>query len=309
MNILLSSGASNFVRGVDTSFAVILGISLFFLIGITGVMIYFVIRYRKRHHPEASQIRGNNKLEIIWTVIPTLLVLVMFWYGWTGYRPMRNIPADAIPIKVTAQMWSWNFEYANGKVSDSLVVPLNQAVKLDLFSRDVLHSLYIPAFRIKEDVVPGKNNKMWFIGQEEGSYDILCAEYCGLRHAYMLSKVVVIPEQEYYEWLADTTSVGGDEHPGLTVIKTNACISCHSLDGSRLVGPSFRGIWGRREQVVNPEGEEITVTVDGDYIRRAIYEPNAEVVKGYNKGLMISYKELISEEELTRLTEYLQTLQ
>ncbi len=143
-------------------------------------MIYFIIRFNKKRHPKAVDIHGNNWLELIWTVIPTILVLLMFWYGYIGYVPMKQVPDDAIEITVTGRMWSWTFEYDNGRKSDKLVVPHNKPVKLDLISRDVLHNLYIPAFRIKEDVVPGGDNFMWFIGQKKGSYDILCAEYCGL---------------------------------------------------------------------------------------------------------------------------------
>lgn len=300
------SNASNFVEGVDLSFAVILGMSVFFLVGITAVMIYFVIRYNRKRNPKATNIEGNNKLEILWTVIPTLLVLVMFYYGWLGYKPMRQIPDDAIPIKAYAQMWVWNFEYPNGKTSDTLVVPKDKPVKLELFSRDVLHSLYIPAFRIKEDVVPGRDNKMWFIGQELGDFDIFCAEYCGDRHSYMLSSVHVLPEEDYLTWLNDTTA--STDHPGLAVLKKNACLSCHSLDGTRLVGPSFKALWGRQEVVVTG-GQDREITVDEQYIKTSIYEPNADIVKGYNQGLMISYKELISEDEIGQIIEYLKTLQ
>jgi cytochrome c oxidase subunit 2 len=300
------SGASNFVEGVDLAFMIILGASIFFLITITIVMIYFVLRYRKSRNPEASQIHGNNRLEIIWTVIPTILVLVMFYYGWMGYKPMREVPDDAIPITVYGQMWSWSYEYENGKKSDRLVVPLDKAVKLDLISRDVLHSFYIPAFRIKEDVVPGFENYMWFIAQEEGTYDVFCAEYCGDRHAYMLSKVEVVPEAEYYAWL-DKSDIPEGEHPGLTILKQNACISCHSLDGSKLVGPTFQGIYGRVETVIEGDNE-YEITVDDDYIIKSIYEPNAQVVKGYNPGLMIPYQEQIDEEAMQHVIDYLKTL-
>jgi len=300
------SGASNFVEGVDLSFAIILGASIFFLVAITIVMIYFVFRYRKSRNPNASHIHGNNKLEIIWTVIPTILVLIMFYFGWMGYKPMREVPDDAIPIKVIGQMWSWSYEYQNGKISDKLVVPLNKAVRLDLVSRDVVHSFYIPAFRIKEDVVPGKDNYMWFIGQEEGSYDVFCAEYCGERHAYMLSTVEVIPETEYLAWL-DRSDVPEGEHPGLTIMKRNACISCHSLDGSKLIGPSFRGIYGRTEIVLEGDNE-VEITVDDDYIKQSMNEPNAQVVKGYAAGLMIPYGEQVSDEELEQIIEYMKTL-
>jgi cytochrome c oxidase subunit 2 len=298
------SNASNFVEGVDLSFAVILGISVFFLVAITAVMIWFVIRYNRKRNPKPGKVKENYTLEIVWTVIPTILVLIMFYYGWMGYKPMRSFPKDAIEVKAIAQMWSWNFEYPNGKVSDTLVIPKDKAVVLDLVSRDVLHSLYIPAFRVKEDVVPGRNNKMWFIGQELGDYNILCAEYCGDLHSYMLSKVYVLPEADYTEWYNAKST---DEHPGLQVLKKNACLSCHSLDGSKLIGPSFKGVWGINEIVVT-NGEEREITVDEEYIKKSIYEPNADIVKGYNQGLMISYKELITEDEIKDIIEYLKTL-
>ena len=298
------SNASNFVDGVDLSFAIILGASVFFLVAITAVMIWFVIKYNRKRHPIPGDVKENHKLEIIWTVIPTILVLIMFYYGWMGYKPMREFPKDSIEVKAIAQMWSWNFEYPNGKVSDTLVVPIDKAVTLDLISRDVLHSLYIPAFRIKEDVIPGVENKMWFIGQELGDYNILCAEYCGDRHSYMLSKVYVLPEADYTKWVNDKSST---EHPGLQVLKKNACLSCHSLDGSRIIGPSFKGIWGITETVVT-EGVERQITVDEAYIKKSIYDPNADITLGYNQGLMISYKDLVTEEEIADIIEYLKTL-
>src|SRR5210317_1455271 len=147
----MNSEASNFVAGVDQSFYIILGISAFFLVGITFTMIFFVIKYRKKKNPVATNIKGNNTLEIIWTVIPTILVLIMFYYGWIGYKPMREKPKNAITIEAHAQMWSWTFEYEDGRRNLELVVPINKPVILDLISHDVVHSLYIPAFRIKED--------------------------------------------------------------------------------------------------------------------------------------------------------------
>lgn len=299
-------GASNFVEGVDLTFIIILGASVVFLVGITAVMIYFAIRYNRKRNPKASQIEGHNTLEVVWTVIPTILVLIMFYFGWLGYSPMRKVPANAIPIKAYGQMWSWSFEYPNGKKSTELFVPLNMPVKLDLISRDVIHSLYIPAFRIKEDVVPGKNNYMWFTAQIEGEYDLFCAEYCGDRHSYMLSKVKVLPEAEYNSWLAQS-DIPADEHPGLTVMKQNGCIACHSLDGVKIVGPSFKGIYGHEVDVVT-NGQERKIVVDDEYIKNSIYEPNADVVKGFNPGLMISYKQTIKEEDIAKIIEYIREL-
>jgi cytochrome c oxidase subunit 2 len=300
------SGASNFVQGVDLTFIIILGISVFFLVSITAVMIYFVIRYSRKRNPKATNIEGNNTLEIVWTVIPLILVLVMFYFGWLGFRPMRNVPEGAIQVKAIGQMWSWMFEYENGKKSAELIVPLNKPVKLNLFSRDVIHSLYIPAFRIKEDVVPGKNNYMWFTAQQEGEYDIFCAEYCGTRHSYMLSKVRVLSEAEYNSWLAKSDIPAG-EHPGLTLMKQNACVTCHSQDGSKIIGPSFKGLFGRKEIVI-ADGIEKEVKVDEAYIKRSIYEPNVEVVKGFNPGLMVSFQKQLTDDDIRKIIDYMKGL-
>jgi cytochrome c oxidase subunit II len=300
------SGASNFVKGVDLSLYIVLGISLFFLVTITATMIYFVIRYRRKKNPKASQIHGNNTLEVVWTVIPTILVLIMFYFGWAGFSPMRKVPADAIPIKAMGQMWVWSFEYENGKKSSELVVPIDKAIRLDLDSRDVLHSLYIPAFRIKEDAVPGKGNWMWFRAQKLGDYDIFCAEYCGDRHSYMMSKVRVLPQAEYEAWLT-RSDIPADEPPGLTLMKQNACVTCHSLDGSKIVGPSFKGIYGHEVEVVTG-GQDRTVIVDDEYIKRSIQDPNADVVKGFNHGLMISYKQTLKDEDVAKIIDFIKTI-
>jgi len=297
---------SNFVKGVDTSLWVILGISAFFLIGITVTMVYFVIRYNKKRNPKATNIKENYKLEIIWTVIPTILVLIMFYFGWAGFKPMRNVPADAMVIKAHGQMWSWSFEYDDGRRSQNLVIPVDKAIKLELISHDVIHSLYIPAYRVKEDVVPGKDNWMWFKGLETGTYDIFCAEYCGQRHAYMLSKLEVLPQDEYETWYSEKLGVT-DDHPGLVILKQNACMSCHSTDGTILVGPTFKGLMDKTELVLT-NGIEREITVDELYIQRSIYEPNEDITKGFNQGLMISYKETINEDDIANIIEYLETL-
>lgn len=298
--------ASNFVEGVDLAFKVIFGISIFFLVGITSVMLYFVFRYRKSKHPKAVQFKDNNIMEVTWTVIPLILVLLMFYYGYVAFTPQRNVPKDAMPVTVISKMWAWSFEYEGGKESDVLVVPLNKPVKLNLTSLDVIHSLYIPAFRIKEDCVPGKDNYMWFIGQREGEYDILCAEYCGLRHSYMEAKARVVPEAEFEKWLKELPSKS-EEPEGLTIIKKNACTGCHSLDGSKMVSSSFKGLYGKTETVIT-DGKERQVVIDDDYIKTSIYEPDKDLVKGLPKGVMKSYKTLISEEELNKVVEYIKSI-
>ncbi len=302
------SGASNFVEGVDNAFMVIIGSSVFLLIAITAVMFYFIFRYNKKRHPKAVDIEGNNLLELIWTLIPTVLVLLMFWYGYIGYAPMKQVPDDAIEITVTGRMWSWTFEYDNGRKSDKLVVPHNKPVKLDLVSVDVLHSLYIPAFRIKEDVVPGGDNFMWFIAQKKGSYDILCAEYCGLRHSYMITKLDVVSPEEYEEWYTlPPDSMMNQVDVWYDITRANGCIGCHSTDGSKLVGSTFKNLYGA-EKIILVGGEEKTIIVDKPYLRRSIYEPNEEIVKGYSVGIMPNYKDQISDEDVERIILYIKSL-
>jgi len=299
-------GASNFVEGVDLAFKVIFGIGIFFLVGITTVMIWFVVKYRRSKHPKAFQIRENMALEWTWIIIPLILVLLMFYYGYVAFAPMRDVPKDAMVVKVYSKMWSWVFEYENGKQFDTLYVPYNKPVKLLLYSDDVIHSLYVPAFRIKEDLVPGQENYMWFIPTQIGEYEILCAEYCGLRHSYMESKVKVLPEDQFQAWLAALPEKSA-EHPGLTVLKKNACTGCHSIDGSKLVGSSFKGLFGIRKQVES-DGAIKTITVDEAYIKTAVYDPNKEVATGYPKGIMQTYQGKVSEEDLSHIIDYLKSI-
>ena len=212
------NGASNFAHDVDAVFLFTLIVSVFFLVLITGLMIYFVIRYNRKRNPKATNVHGNVGLEIAWTVIPTILVLIMFWWGWKGYSDMSDVPEDALSIDVNAQMWKWDFKYANGKVADSLYVPVNTPIKLKLISLDVNHAFYIPAFRIKKDVYPNQSRVVWFESDEIGEFDIACAEYCGLNHSYMYNKVKVVSEEKFNHWLnsgmpVDTTQqIGADQN-------------------------------------------------------------------------------------------------
>jgi len=192
---------SNFANSVDGTFLFTLIVSVFFLVLITFLMIFFVIKYSRKRNPKGINIHGNMGLEIAWTLIPTILVLIMFWFGWQGYKEMVNVPENAMPINVTAQMWKWSFQYEDGKKTDTLYVPVNTPIKLVLHSNDVNHSFFIPAFRLKKDVFPNKERVAWFIAKETGEYDIACAEYCGLSHSYMYSKIIVMPNEEFKNWM------------------------------------------------------------------------------------------------------------
>jgi cytochrome c oxidase subunit 2 len=200
------NGASNFAKDVDFAFLFTLVVSVFFLVLITGLMIYFVIKYNRKRNPKATNVHSNVALEITWTVIPTILVLIMFWFGWVGYVDMSEAPENTLNVDVTAQMWKWTFKYENGKTTDSLYVPVNQPVKLNLHSIDVNHAFYIPKFRIKKDVYPNQNRMVWFEANELGDFDIACAEYCGLNHSYMYNKVKVMPQEEFLVWLNSAVS-------------------------------------------------------------------------------------------------------
>src|SRR5680860_250555 len=267
--------ASNFVNGVDTAFMVILGISFFILIGLTVVMLVFIYKYNNKKHPKAVQIEGNTKLEILWTVIPFVITMLMFYFGWAGWNPMRTPPKDSMEVTVYGRMWNFSFEYANGKRTDTLFLPKDKPVKLNLKALDVIHSLYIPAFRVKQDMVPGKkNNFMWFEPQREGTYELFCAEYCGLQHSYMYTAVKVMEENAFNEWMKDTTqaaavNVESPTATGKRIMQNIGCFACHTLDGSKLVGPSFKSIWGESQTVVTG-GEERQVPVDEEYIKRSI---------------------------------------
>ena len=301
------SGASNLAEGVDRAFIFIFTISFIFTIGITALMIYIVIHFSRKKGVVPKQFSGNTKLEIIWTIVPLIIVMMMFYYGTIGFTPMREVPKDAMQVKVIGKMWEWSFDYGNGKISKDLVVPHNRDVKLNLFSEDVNHGLFIPAFRVKEDVIPGYDNYLWFRPTVKGEYDIYCTDYCGLAHSGMVAKVVVVDSLDYLKWFSDLKATGIiPDSPGLTIMRANGCITCHSLNGSKIVGPTFKGLYGSKRTVITDQGESEIDAFD-DYIKKSILEPNAEVVKGYNKGLMQSYKDVIKGEDLDKIVDYFRT--
>lgn len=307
------SGASNFTDNVDKTFMFTFYVSIFFLVGITIVMLYFVYKYHKKRRPKSEHIEGNVLLEIIWTVIPLILVGVMFVYGWTNWKEMKSPPKDAFTIKSTARMWSWTFEYPNGKITDTLYVAQHQPVKVNVTSADVIHSLYIPAFRLKQDMVQGSTNFVWFVSEKTGVYNLFCAEYCGLRHSYMTTAVVVMPKKEFDNWYTDTATViaapGKDKaaSAGQQLVLKNGCIACHSIDGSQIVGPSFKGLYGKQHTVV-VNGNEQQITVDDDYIYESLMDPNAKITKGFQPGLMQPYKGLITKDEAKQIADYIKSL-
>jgi len=203
------TGASPYSDVVDAQFIFVLALCTLVLLGLIAAMIYFVFRFRRKRHPYSRNIEGSLPLEVLWTAIPLGLFMYIFYLGWSGYQKINAIPADAIPLKATARMWQWTFEYPNGLTTDTLYVPAKTPVKLTLHSLDVNHSLYIPAFRVKKDVIPNRENKMWFKTAGVASYDIACAEYCGLRHAYMYTKVVSLDSTSFETWFRQASQKAG----------------------------------------------------------------------------------------------------
>lgn len=293
------AGASSYSGLVDKTFWFILGASVILLLGITITMIYFIVKYRRSKHPHAKDIEGSATLETLWTVLPTVLVMVMFYYGWAGFKVMRDTPAGAMPVTVQARMWSWSFKYENGKQTTELVVPVGRPVAVKLESADVIHSFFVPAFRLKEDCVPGRQNRAWFQAEREGTYDILCAEYCGDQHSTMLAKLVAVHPDTFDVWIEQ----GGGRPTGQKLLQLKGCVACHTSDGSKLVGPSFKGIYGHTVKVMT-NGVEREVMVDDEYIRRSLLEPNADIVVGYQPQMPALGNQL-DEEDIQLIIDYI----
>jgi len=292
---------------VDQVFFFILAITIFLFALITFLMVYFVVRYQKKRNPQPEDIHENIWLEIIWTVVPILLVLTMFYYGLTGFNFLKKVPSGAINIRVIARQWSWLFEYENGTKSTELKVPVGRPVKLSLTSQDVIHGFYTPAFRIKQDVVPGMTNILWFQPTGVGTFDVFCTQYCGLQHANMVTKIVVLPVEEFNHWYQKAKKeieIAKGKPRGAQLYQEKGCMACHSIDGTPRVGPTLRGLFGKTEKVLI-DGKERTVVVDEAFIRKYILKPNVYVVVGYPP---IMPPQTLTEDELAELVQYIKEL-
>jgi cytochrome c oxidase subunit II len=310
--------ASSAAGRVDSVFLFTVVLCAAFLIFITIALIYFVIKYSKKRHPKGEDIEGNKWLEFAWTVTPLVLFMVMFVYGWTNFSYMREVPREAMVIEVTGRQWAWSFKYPNGKRTSELFLAVNKPVKLELNSMDVIHGFFIPAFRIKEDDVPGKVNYTWFVPTQLGAFDIECTVICGVSHAAMLAKAVVTPVADFEKWYfgdetalmlgrkkASGSTAVASSQAALDILNRKSCTACHSMDGSILLGPSLKGLYGKKEIVINPEGKENEVLVDDAYLERAILDPAAEDVKGYPPTMP---KTPVTEREVKQMIEFIKSL-
>ncbi len=292
----------NPVQQVDFAFYIIFGISILLLVGITLTTIWFVYRYHHTRNPNPEDISGNLWAEVIWILLPTLIVMALFYYGWVGYKALRTVPDNAMTVKVTARMWSWVFEYENGKRSSVLYVPKDKPVKLIMTSDDVIHSLYVPAYRIKMDTVPRMETYAWFNPDTLGSYDVFCAEYCGLKHANMITTVEVMPPDDFTRWLEDKSASQGAGR-ALALFEGYGCIGCHTTDGSPNVGPSLKNLYGKKQQVTLKDGSTREIIVDEPYLRQAIIEPDAAIPEGFSPAMM-SYKDVVNEDDMNVMIQW-----
>jgi cytochrome c oxidase subunit 2 len=299
---MLIPQASNTASNVDAVFYNILWIELGLLVIVTFAMLFFVIKYNSSKKNKPVNIPGSVPLEIIWTAIPTLIVLFMFYIGVVSFGRIRSVPKTFMDISVTGRQWFWLFTYQSGKQSADLRVPVGTAVKLLLTSEDVLHSFYIPAFRIKEDCVPKMETYLSFVPDEVGTYDIFCTEFCGLGHSGMVSKVIVMPEEDFEAWY----SAGSDasKTAGKQLLEQKGCLGCHSTDGTAKIGPTFKGLYGSTVTVLTGGGER-ALKADEDYLSKSIKEPKADVVKGYPDIMPVLP---LTPEELDLIVEYIETL-
>lgn len=302
--------ASTFAEETDALYMYIMWISVVFFVLIVGVMIWFVMQYRRRPgYKGDSGALHSNTLEITWTVIPTLVVIWIFARGVYGYMDMMTPPADTLDINVTARSWDWSFQYPNGAVHDQLHIPVDRAIRLRMRSEDVLHAFYVPAFRAKSDVVPGRVTTMWFQPILEGSYDLFCAEYCGEQHSQMIKRqgVVVHDQAGYDKWVAEAAKP--PTHPvahGYWLYSRMGCKSCHSVEPDvKIVGPSFARTYGQTFK--NSAGA--SVAFDENYVRESILEPQKQMREGYqNASQMPSFQGKLNETELSALTAFLEAM-
>lgn len=277
----LPKGSSNFAHDYDAAWDMYVGISIVFFVIVIVPGAYFFFKYkRKREDEKTSPIDHSFSIEVIWTLIPTLVLFYMFWVGFKMWANTQIPPNESFEIKVTAQMYNWTFEYPNGEVTNDLYVPKDKPVKLLMSSKDVIHSFYVPEFRVKQDVVPNMFTTMWFTAIQETDTVVECAEYCGDGHSRMLTRAIVFEGPKFDEFYANGFEDPTNPIPPAVRGKKKfeaLCASCHSLDGSRIQGPTFQNVWGRKEKLADGS----SVTVDEQYVRSSLQNPQGQIVEGY----------------------------
>lgn len=297
---------------VDWLYHFIMGVSIFFTLAIVSLMIWFIIQYRRRPGIEpASSVHHNTALELTWSILPGFLLAFMFFEGFFGYIDLRTAPEDASDneIRVNAKKWSWLFTYPkfDGYATNELHVEVGTPYKMTMTSEDVIHSFFVPVFRVKQDVVPGRYSTAWFTPTVPGEYTLFCTEYCGKDHSNMLAKVVVYPQGELKESLGKLIEKEEKLTPplerGQKLYTRRGCAQCHSIDGTAKVGPTFKGTFGTEQKLA----DGTTITVEDNYIRESILEPNAKVRGGF-RPQMPSFKGQLKDSQIEDLILFIKSL-
>lgn len=292
----LPEQASTVAGDIDSLFYFVYWVSVVFFIGVVGAMTYFAVRYRRRSpHDRPEPVHESKLLEVAWIVVPTILVLIVFTWGFKSFMTLSVSPPGSYEITVRAQKWSWTFEYPNGVISaGELHVPVGRPVRLNMSSSDVLHSFFIPAFRVKQDIVPDRYSSIWFEATKQDTFQAYCTEYCGTQHSGMLAKVVVHSQDDFNTWLQES-GIDPDASPaerGKIIFEQRACNSCHSVDGSRIVGPTMLGLFGSQRQFE----DGTSATADENFIRESILDPMAKVAQGYPPAMAPVFGDLTAED-------------
>lgn len=288
------------------NFILFAGLIIFAIVVVT--MVLFVVKYRRRGKAGKTSGKDHNLvLELLWSILPFLLTLIVFDWGFASYIRLNVAPANSLEIKVKAQKWSWVFEYPEGLTEiNKLVVPVDQPVKLLMSSADVIHSFYVPWFRVKADVLPNRYSSLWFEAIDTGEYAIFCAEYCGKGHSEMLGIVEVVTDSAYAAYIESGTKLGEGltlEEFGKQLFTSKACFTCHTIDGKNSQGPSFFMRFGK--SIVMSDGSQIVV--DENYIRESILSPGVRIVSGF-QPIMPTFQGILKEREVDALVVYVKSL-
>jgi cytochrome c oxidase subunit II len=306
---LLPEQSSTVASDVDNLFMFINIAGGLLLLGITIALVYFSWKYRRKSKEDVTPvIRHNLALELTWTIIPLILIMIVFAWGFRGYMNLRNAPSDAMEVYVTGLSFGWQFAYTNGVMTGSdLVVPAGRPVKLIMQSRDVIHSFFVPDFRIKQDLLPNRYTTQWFQADNPGTHVIFCTEYCGSGHSAMMGRVVVLPQEEFDTWLATEKAKSEQELPlarlGENVFSQQGCMACHSIDGAAGIGPTMKGLFGATRNFTDGS----SAVADESYLRESILVSNARIVAGYPPA-MPNYTGVLSDRQVDALVEYIKEL-
>jgi len=298
--------ASTFASKVDALYFYLSGVTVFFTLLISGVLIFFVIKYRRRSPYEIPRpIAGSHKLEMLWSVIPFLISMSMFAWGAQIYFHQYRAPKNADEIYVVAKQWMWKIQHSTGQREiNELHVPVGRKIKLIMTSEDTIHDFFVPAFRMKADVLPGRYTTQWFEATKPGTYHLFCAEYCGMNHSGMIGSVIVMQPTDFDNWLSGNASQQAPAVAGQQLYQTLGCVSCHGANGEGGRGPALAGLFGNKVFLTNGQ----TLTADEGYIRESIENPQAKLVTGFGP-IMPTFQGQVSPEQLIQLMAFIKSLQ